>query len=491
LIERISRRFVEQNESCLIEVWLALFSALSSRHRYFVVAVIVQISTLGVGCAKRQPGQPVNSLSPAQANSEIRRLNKEIEKLRNSSDAPEGWKELQTAQAKIEELRFRTFELSQSPQVYQWQQRIDKLQQELDEIAAADHRLTVDDGARLFHARHAELSKQLPNTPKLHGLGFNVLNYPRIDGSTSTQPLAVLITCSCFGVPSAWVGRGQYRPKPPLVGLEAVFGLNPEPEAELLEFTLEAKAGGASSERLAAIINQLLATNASTNQAYINLIEGRSDIGLLARPPSSAELDLARAKSVDLEILPCALDAFVFLVNNVNPVRNLTSKQIQDIYSRKITGWESVGGFGAITAYQREENSGSQQLMNQLVMKDVPLYNPKEYVYGPQLVGQIMSSTFLSLTNDENGIGYSVYYYEHFMSGSPRTRIIAVDGIEPNPETIGQRKYPYVSEVFVVTRKGLGNDAPAAKLRAWLLSPEGQSVVRASGYVPLLATIEK
>jgi hypothetical protein len=194
LIERISRRFVEQNESCLIEVWLALFSALSSRHRYFVVAVIVQISTLGVGCAKRQPGQPVNSLSPAQANSEIRRLNKEIEKLRNSSDAPEGWKELQTAQAKIEELRFRTFELSQSPQVYQWQQRIDKLQQELDEIAAADHRLTVDDGARLFHARHAELSKQVPNTPKLHGLGFDVLNYPRIDGSTSTQPLATFAT---------------------------------------------------------------------------------------------------------------------------------------------------------------------------------------------------------------------------------------------------------------------------------------------------------
>jgi phosphate transport system substrate-binding protein len=217
------------------------------------------------------------------------------------------------------------------------------------------------------------------------------------------------------------------------------------------------------------------------------LIEGRSDIGLLARPPSSAELELSRAKSVDLEFTPCALDAFVFLVNKANPVRNLTRKQIQDIYSGKITTWESVGGSGRITAYQREENSGSQQLMNKLVMKDVPLYDPKDYKDGPQLIGQIMSSTFLSLTSDEHAIGYSVYYYEHFMSGSPRTRTIAVDGVEPNSETIGKRKYPYLCEVLVVTRKGLGHDAPAAKLRAWLLSPEGQSVVRASGYVPLVS----
>jgi phosphate transport system substrate-binding protein len=151
-----------------------------------------------------------------------------------------------------------------------------------------------------------------------------------------------------------------------------------------------------------------------------------------------------------------------------------------------------VGGSGPITAYQREENSGSQQLMKNLVMKDVPLYRPtEEYQLGPQLIGRIMSSTFLELTSDEKGIGYSVYYYEHFMSGSPRTCTIAVDGVEPNPETIGKRKYPYVSEVFVVTRKGLSKDAPAAKMRAWLLSPEGQSVVRASGYVPLLATVEK
>lgn len=127
----------------------------------------------------------------------------------------------------------------------------------------------------------------------------------------------------------------SFPAKPPTAPLSIadIFETRPEPEAVLMEFTLHAKADGAASERLAVMINQLLATNASTHQAYINLIEGRSDIGLLARTPSSDELELARTKSVGLEATPCALDAFVFLVNRANPVRNLTSQQIRDIYS--------------------------------------------------------------------------------------------------------------------------------------------------------------
>ena len=39
-----------------------------------------------------------------------------------------------------------------------------------------------------------------------------------------------------------------------------------------------------------------------------------------------------------------------------------------------------------------------------------------------------MSPVFLELTSDKGGLAYSVYYYERFMSGSPRTRTIAVDG---------------------------------------------------------------
>ena len=73
------------------------------------------------------------------------------------------------------------------------------------------------------------------------------------------------------------------------------------------------------------------------------------------------------------------------------------------------------------------------------------------------------------------------------MAGSAYTRNLAVDGVEPTFETIRDRKYPYAAEVLVVTRKGMDPAAPAARWRAWLMSPEGQAVVRESGYVPIAA----
>lgn len=472
--------------------------------------LIWQVTAILLLCERltAQEVQPPVPSSAEEVRSEIKRLTDEIAKLSSSPDAPPGWKELrrlkvaieasrQRGLAEAEPLRDRSAELYQTPPVADWNARISRLSQRLAILQDEDRRLTLDAGAELFRVRHAELAKQgAAQTPQLRGLGFDVLSYPRVDGSTSTQPLAMLIACRCFGVPYAWTGRAQHRPdverekenygRSDLELLFANYGL-PDPKADLYEFTLRAQAEGAANERLALIINGLLAANASTHRAYVNLIEGKSDLGLLARPPSPAELELAKERNVAIEATPCALDAFVFLVNSGNQLRHLTTAQIQDIYSGKVTSWSDVGGANeAITAYQREESSGSQQLMRTLVMKDVPLYKPTgKYERAPQLIGSLMGSTYLELTYNAKGLGYSVYYYEQFMSGSPRTRTIAVDGIEPNHDTIARRQYPYVTEILVVTRQGLDAKAPAARLRNWLLSREGQAVVRESGYVPL------
>jgi ABC-type phosphate transport system substrate-binding protein len=61
-------------------------------------------------------------------------------------------------------------------------------------------------------------------------------------------------------------------------------------------------------------------------------------------------------------------------------------------------------------------------------------------------------------------------------------KTIKINGIEPNSETIASRKYPAITEVFVVTLKGIAEDSPAAKLRDFLLSAEGQQLVYESGH---------
>jgi phosphate transport system substrate-binding protein len=395
-------------------------------------------------------------------------------------------------------------ELRQSSDVEQWQARIDKLEGRLTQLQVREYELTKNAGRQLYQARHAELARLASApTPRLRSLGLDVLSFPKFDGSTSTQPLAVLIACRAFDASYAWLGREQALPRSspfdrtlPVNDLDLHFERDyywPEPELQLLQFTLRARARTPAEERLALIINGLLATNASTHQAYVNLIEGRSDIGLLARPPSADELKLAKDKGVELETAPCALDALVFLVNEKNPVRNLTTPEIRYIYSHQDSNWKSYGGRErAITAYQRDANSGSQELMRSLVMKDLTLYKPAGRNSPPrQLITTLMSGVYLQLTTDEDGIGYSVFYYERYMSGSAQTRTIAVDGVEPTYESIRRRKYPYVSDVLVVTRKGIAADLPAKRLRDWLLSPEGQAVVRESGYVPLSVAGER
>ena len=125
-------------------------------------------------------------------------------------------------------------------------------------------------------------------------------------GSTSTQPLAVLIACHNFGVGYSWAGEKQhwlYRSDPRWRRIERDF--------ELFEFTLQAQPASSVDERLAIIINRILAANASTHDAYEALNEGKTDIALIARLPSQTEADLAKSKHIEFDIAPFALDAKV------------------------------------------------------------------------------------------------------------------------------------------------------------------------------------
>jgi ABC-type phosphate transport system substrate-binding protein len=448
---------------------------------------------------------PAANLTEEQVKAEIGRLEELTRKHSDDPNAPAAWREYQKLcfeveafrerqQAGIGALEARFKDLRARDDVKKWIAEFERIQEQLNQLRFRDYYLAREAGRRLAESRHAELTKlAIQETPELDRLGLDVIRFPRLDGSTSTKPLSALIACRAFDMPYTWSGSRQRRlPRDDTFDLYAdierdvPYGRE-EPEVELLEYTLQAKVDDPATVRLGVIINRLLAANASTPQSYVNLIEGRSDFGLLARRPTAAELALAKKANVELEVTPCAWDAFVFIVHHENPVRNLSTAQIRDIYSGKVGDWKDVGGeAAAIVAFQREESSGSQELMRTLVMKELPFAKPKgEYAYVPNLVGYRMSGVFLELTDQPNGLAYSVYYYERFMSGSARTRTIAVDGVEPTYETIRDRKYPYATEVLMVTRKGIPADSPTARLRKWILSDEGQAVVRESGYVPL------
>ena len=275
-------------------------------------------------------------------------------------------------------------------------------------------------------------SQTVSNVQEVEKPKFTKDTYPKVDGSTATIPLSEAIASSILQISN----------------IEA---------------------------------NTLIKHN-TTHNAYVNLINNSADI-IFVTEPSKEELNLAKEAKVELEIIPIVKEGFVFLVNTKNPVNSLTIKQIQDIYQGKINNWSKVGGEEKdIIAYQREPNSGSQTLMEQLVMKGLTLADhPKTLVYGME--GLIES--IAKYDNSEKALGYSVFYYAKTMYNKDTIKLLAIDDIAANNKNIASGKYPFTTAYYAVLKKNTASDAPSRKLLKWILGNDGQKLAEECGYVPL------
>ena len=229
-----------------------------------------------------------------------------------------------------------------------------------------------------------------------------------------------------------------------------------------------------------------------THEAYLNLVDGGCDL-ILVVEPAEDDKAYAESKNVELQYDKVANEGFVFFVNSDNPVESLTIEQIQKIYSGEITNWSEVGGNDEeIMAYQRPVNSGSQTAMENLVMKDVKLK--------PATTEDIADSMFdivdvvSDYNNGINSIGYSYYYFANTMYLGENVKMLKVEGVAPNNSTITAEKYPIMTAYYAVTRKtedtssltsGENATNKTRKLLDAMLSPRGQQVVEKAGYVPI------
>jgi phosphate transport system substrate-binding protein len=331
------------------------------------------------------------------------------------------------------------------------------------------HRLPTLLGLALAAITVAGCSAFASATPSLGAQRAAIIaHFPTTDGSTTTAPLTRLLACDLYGVSCVWSA-------PASANIERTY--IPDPAANIPDATKQA------------ILNIKFNT---THQAYLNVIDGSKDVILEARVPSADELQSAKDKGVELDYKAFALDAFVFLVNANNPTNNMPLNTLRDIYAGKITTWQDAGiemtqPAAPIHAYQREANSGSQELLKSMVM------NGQATIDAPDMIVQTMLGPFNALGGDpKTGIGgdplglcYSVYYYASTMFSNPQVKMISVDGVMPTSATIASRKYGLAAEVYVVTRKGAAADSPGVQFRDWLMSADGQRVVKESGYVPV------
>lgn len=275
----------------------------------------------------------------------------------------------------------------------------------------------------------------VPATPAPGQFQFTRENFPRLDGSTATVPLGQAVAAVLLG---------------------------------------ESREG----------VSDLISFN-KTSRAYYNLVDGEADLLIVAEggEDSYAYRD-EQGKSWRME--PIAAETLVFFVNEDNPVEGLTLDQVRKIYSGEITNWREVGGSDApIQAYQRPKGGGSQAIMDKEVMGDLPMMEPANSDYVVSSMEGIISAV-RAWDDQPDALGYTVYYYADDMGMADGLRLLSIDGVEPNDDTIRSGEYPIHTAYYAVMDAGTPQGSPTAILFDWLLSQDGQDLIDHEGYVSVL-----
>ncbi|WP_080903807.1 PstS family phosphate ABC transporter substrate-binding protein [Parabacteroides sp. Marseille-P3160] len=281
-------------------------------------------------------------------------------------------------------------------------------------------------------------------------------NYPKVDGSTSSSVLNVMVACKLLGVPCRWIEPG----------IVTEWTLHPKyeelPEQYKNFFWQHVK-------------------SSQTHGAFMNLIDGDADVILTHRTISPDEKNHADAVGVTLIETPIALDAFVFVVNKNNPVKSLTVNQVQKIYTGEIINWSQVGGKNAsIKVFTRPRNSGSEEVLRELVMDGLePADFPESEIGG-------MSQVFGEILYNMDAICYTFNNYKNLQARVPDSEVpkIAINGIFPDEKTVKNGTFPFISKVHVAIRSDLDHHSMAYKLYEWLQSENAKSTIIECGFLP-------
>ena len=217
----------------------------------------------------------------------------------------------------------------------------------------------------------------------------------------------------------------------------------------------------------------------NTPDGYRLLAEKETDI-FIGVYPSDEQRAYAEENQTTFEYTPIGTEAFVFFVHKDNPITNLTTEQIKNIYSGKIINWKDVGGKNEkIAAFQRNEGSGSQSMLKRF-MGDTPITDAPTEMVNDLMAGII--EQVAEYKSKTNSIGFSFRYYVDGIIKNPNIKMISIDGIAPTSENIRNGSYPILAPIYAVTYKGNQNNN-VNKLLEWILSDEGQYIINETGYV--------
>ena len=197
-----------------------------------------------------------------------------------------------------------------------------------------------------------------------------------------------------------------------------------------------------------------------------SLVGGKTDIGNASRALKDGEKDSGAVENI------VAIDGIAVITHTSNTVSDLTSQQLTDIYTGKITNWVDLGGADeAIVVLGREAGSGTRGAFEELL--DVA----DQCAYAQEL--DSTGGVLAKVASTPGSIGYVSL---DVVDGT--VKALSLDGVEPTEENIVAGSYK-LSRPFVMATLGTVEEQNDL-VKTWfnyVQSDEGQAVIKAMGLI--------
>ncbi len=299
-------------------------------------------------------------------------------------------------------------------------------------------------------------------------------------------------------------GTGLYYLNKPIVNLKA------ETPAQELPTGLLRFWGPPCSEKLmfkliAKELNQktdfrAILTDIDSRDALEELIDGQISLVLHEKSQFPHHQAKAEKAGVKLEGIPYALDGVAYIVNQkVEGVPYLTIEQLEKIYRGEITNWQDVGGpkliIRPILLSGLGRNSLFLNFQGQLNPNMIYTDNRKKAITDLHDNPGALFYTSATLAAEEKNVKIIPLQNKHgdivppVIDGKPNQKAFVppvIDG-KPNQKALLEAPYPQLRTLFaikVVTKKRPEHKIVDSYIN-FLISPEGQSIVKYRGFVPL------
>ena len=193
--------------------------------------------------------------------------------------------------------------------------------------------------------------------------------------------------------------------------------------------------------------------------------EGRCDVGLSSR----ALKDEEKANGLVETVL--AYDGIAVIVNNDNPVTDISLSDLAKVYTGEITNWKELGGGDSeIVLIGREAGSGTRDGFESIT----GTADKCQYRQELTSTGDVITT----VSQNPDAIGYA-----SLASVKDSVKALSVNGVTASEDTIKDGTYVIQRPFVLVTKEGIELSATALKFFDYITSSEANEIITAAGCV--------